>query len=127
MIGSLSRSEVNSECRIMAKINDGSFAPAVLDSGAMEVCLIAKRLAYEAIRSNNTEVENLDPPVRLRLGDNETEVIATEAITTVIRLRTKVGELITRKHRCLIWEVPSDEIILGGDFLKQLGSILSQR
>ena len=63
----------------------------------------------------------MDPPVRLRLGDNETEVNATEAITAVIRLRTKVGELITRKHRCLIWEVPSDEIILGGDFLKQLG------
>ncbi|KAL2622015.1 hypothetical protein R1flu_002220 [Riccia fluitans] len=104
----------------MAKINEGSFVPAVLDSGAMEVCLIPKRIAKDAIRSG-TEIEPLDPPVRLRLGDNETEIVATEAITAVIRLKKKVGELITRKHRCLIWEVPSDEIILGGDFLKQLG------
>ncbi|KAL2622044.1 hypothetical protein R1flu_002249 [Riccia fluitans] len=116
----LSRSEVSSMRRIMAKINEGSFVLAVLDSGAMEVCPIPKRIAKDAIRSG-TEIEPLDPPVRLRLGDNETEVVATEAITAVIRLKTKVGELITRKHRCLIWEVPSDEIILGGDFLKQLG------
>jgi hypothetical protein len=36
----LSRSEENnSEGRIMAKINEGRYVPAVLDSGAMEVCL----------------------------------------------------------------------------------------
>jgi hypothetical protein len=105
----------------MAKINQGRYLPAVLDSGAMEVCLIPKKIAYDAIRNNKTGIEILDPPVMLRLGDNETEVIATEAITAVIRLKTKVGELITREHRCLIWDVPSDEIILGSDFLKRLG------
>jgi hypothetical protein len=44
-----------------------------------------------------------------------------ESVTVDIRLKTKAGELIIRKRRCLIWDVPSDEIILGGDLLKQLG------
>ena len=95
--------------------------PAILDSGTSEVCLIPKSVAEDAMRNSDIKIEVLDPPVKLRLGDNETEIEATEAITVVIRLKTKVGELITRKRRCLIWDVPSDEIILGGDFLKQLG------
>jgi hypothetical protein len=117
----LDRYERNTCGRILAKINEGNYVSAILDSGTAEVCLIPKQIAEDAIRSNDLRIEALDPPVKLRLGDNETEIEATEAITVVIRLKTKVGELITRKHRCLIWDVPSDEIILGGDFLKQLG------
>ena len=115
------RSEDLSKERILAKINEGNYVPAILDSGTSEVCLIPKSVAEDAMRNSDIKIEVLDPPVKLRLGDNETEIEATEAITVVIRLKTKVGELITRKRRCLIWDVPSDEIILGGDFLKQLG------
>jgi hypothetical protein len=38
-----------------------------------------------------------------------------------IGLRTHAGEIITRQRTCLIWDVPSDEIILGGDLLRELG------
>jgi hypothetical protein len=48
----LSRSEESSSGgRLMAKINEGRYVPAVLDSGAMGVCLIPRRIAYDAIRS----------------------------------------------------------------------------
>jgi hypothetical protein len=58
----LSRSEEkNSLGRIMAKINQGRYLPAVLDSGAMEVCLIPKKIAYNAIRNNKTGIEILGP------------------------------------------------------------------
>ena len=54
-------------------------------------------LAEEAMRKNlRIKIEELDPPVKIRLCDNETEIEATEANTMVNRLKTKVGELITR-------------------------------
>ena len=43
------------------------------------------------MRDSDIKIEVLDPPVKLRLGDNETEIEATEAITVVIRLKTKIG------------------------------------
>src|SRR5689334_18444145 len=62
--------------------------------------------------------EKLQEPIGLRLGDNKTE--ATQCVRLDIGLRTKAGEIATRQRRCLIWDVPSDEIILGGD-LTELG------
>ena len=38
-----------------------------------------------------------------------------------LRLRTKAGDPMTRRRKCLIWDVPSDEIILGSDLLEELG------
>ena len=37
------------------------------------------------------------------------------------RAAHKPGEIVTRQRKCLIWDVPSDEIILGGDLLTELG------
>ena len=93
---------------------------AVLDSGTTEVCIISRAIANEAIRKSDLRIEKLDSPVKLRLGDNETEVESTDVVTADIKLKTKAGELITRKNRCLIWDVHNDEIILRGDLLKQL-------
>jgi hypothetical protein len=117
----MARSSEEEKNRVMAKISEGSFVPAILDSGTTEVCIISRTVANEAIKKSDLKIEKLDPPVKLRLGGNETEVESTDAVTADIRLKTKAGELITRKNRCLIWDVPSDEIILGGDLLKQLG------
>ena len=117
----MARNSEDEKNRLMAQISEGSFVPAVLDSGTTEVCIISRTIANEAIRKSDLKIEKLDPPVKLRLGDNETEVESTDAVTADIRLKTKAGELITRKNRCLIWDVPNDEIILGGDLLKQLG------
>lgn len=100
--------------------------PAILDSGAMEVCLIPRRIAEDTIRNSNTNVETLDPPFKLQLGHNKTEVLSMETIAAIIRLRTKVSELITCRQQYLIWEVPSDEIILGGDFLSSWELIQNQ-
>ena len=117
----MARSDEEANSRVLARICEGSYMPAVLDSGTTEVCLIPRTIAQEALKKANLNIERLDPQVKLRLDDNETEIESTDAVTADIRLKTKAGELITRKNRCLIWDVPSDEIILGGDLLKQLG------
>jgi hypothetical protein len=65
--------------------------------------------------------ERLKQPIRLRLGDNQTEVEATQCVRLDLGLRTRAGEIVSRQRKCLIWDVPSDEIILGGDLLRELG------
>ena len=84
--------------------------------------LIPRRVADEAIRNDPIiTLQKLTEPVRLRLGDNSSIVEATDFVCVTLRLRTKAGDLITRKRQCLIWDVPSDEIILGSDLLEELG------
>src|SRR5690349_10818032 len=73
------------------------------------------------MNDSSITLQGLPEPVRLRLGDKETELRATDVVCVNLRLRTKAGELITRKRQCLIWDVPSDEIILGSDLLEALG------
>ena len=60
-------------------------------------------------------------PVRLTLGDHKTEILDTDFVCVNLRLRTKADELITRRRQCVIWDVPSEKIILGSDLLETLG------
>jgi hypothetical protein len=89
-------SSEDNNCRVLARIAVGNYVIAVLDSGTIEVCIIPKTIADEAISKANIEVEQVDPPVKLRIGDNETEIESTGAVTVNIRLKTKAGELIAR-------------------------------
>lgn len=108
--------------QIDVRISEGLYVPGILDSGATDMSLIPLRIAQMAMRNDPAiETERLREPIRLRLGDNRTEVEATECVTLDIGLRTKAGEIITRQRKCLIWDVPSEEIILGGDLLEELG------
>ena len=107
---------------VLVKINQSVYFPAILDSGAIGVSLIPRSVAQKAMLNDpSITLHRLPEPVRLRLGDKETELRATDFVCVNLRLRTKAGELITRKRQCLIWDVPSDEIILGSDLLEELG------
>ena len=107
---------------IDVKISEGLYVPGILDSGSTDMSLIPLRIAQMAMRNDPSIVaERLREPIRLRLGDNQTEVEATECVRLDIGLRTKAGEIVTRQRKCLIWDVPSDEIILGCGLLAELG------
>jgi hypothetical protein len=107
---------------VLVKINQSMYFPAILDSGAIGVSLIPRSIAQKAVLNDpSITLQRLPEPVRLRLGDKETELMATDFVCVNLRLRTKAGELITRNRQCLIWDVPSDEIILGSDLLEELG------
>ena len=104
------------------RISKGLYVPGILDSGATDVSLIPLRKAQMVARKDPTiRTERLKEPIRLRLGDNRTEVEATECVRLDIRLRIKAGKIVTRQRKCLIWDVPSEEIVLGGDLLRELG------
>jgi hypothetical protein len=108
--------------KLEVKISEGLYFPGVLDSGATDISLIPLRIAKMAIAKDpSLKAERLEQPIRLRLGDNRTEVEASECVRLDIGLRTHAGEVITRQRKCLIWDVPSDEIMLGGELLKELG------
>jgi hypothetical protein len=101
--------------QIDVKISEGLYVPGILDSGSTDMSLIPRRIAEMAMRKDpSIRTERLREPIRLRLGDNKTEVEATECVRLDIGLRTRAGEIVTRRRKCLIWDVPSDEIILGG-------------
>ena len=104
------------------KICEGLYVPGILDSGATDISLIPLRIAQLAMKNDpSITAERLKEPIRLRLGDSRTEVEATECVRLDIGLRTRAGEIVSRQRKCLIWDVPSDEIILGGDLLTELG------
>jgi hypothetical protein len=111
-------SRVDEGKQVEVRISDSLYFPAILDSGATDVSLIPRGIADQAMEKDPTiERETMSEPVTLRLGDNVTEVLATEAVTVDLCLRTCAGEVVM----WLIWDVPSDEIILGSNLLKELG------
>jgi hypothetical protein len=82
---------------IDVRICEGLYVPGILDSGPTDMSLVPLRVAQAAMRNYPLIVtERLREPVRLRLGDNKTEVEATECVTLDIGLRTKAGEIVTR-------------------------------
>ena len=107
---------------MLVRINDSLYFPAILDSGAIGVSHIPRSLAQRVMQNDPTVMLlKLPKPVRLTLGDHKTEILATDFVCVNLRLRTKAGELITRRRQCVIWDVPSEEIILGSDLLEALG------
>jgi len=112
----------NDSSEVLVKINESLYFPAILDSGARGVSLIPRSIAIRAMNNDpSITLQKLHEPVRLRLGDNQSEIWSTDYVCVNLRLRTKAGGLMTRRRKCLIWDVPSDEIILGSDLLEELG------
>jgi len=112
----------NDSSEVLVKINESLYFPAILDSGARGVSLIPRSIAIRAMNNDpSITLQRLHEPVRLRLGDNQSEIWSTDYVCVNLRLRTKAGGLMTRRRKCLIWDVPSDEIILGSDLLEELG------
>jgi len=93
----------------------------IIDSGA-DYTLIPRKVALQAMaRDSKLRLEKLSSPVELRLGDHETFTTVHEVITVDLTLQTKAGELVTRKRQCLVWDVESDEILLGNELLQEIG------
>ena len=95
--------------------------PGIIDSGA-DYTLIPKKMALEAISMDpKLKLERLRTPIHLKLGDNETVASVMETIEVDLTLQTKAGELVTRKRNCLVWDVDSEEILLGNELLRDIG------
>jgi hypothetical protein len=80
--------------QVLVKINQSLYFPAILDSGAIGVSLVPRSVAEKAMLNDpSITLQALSEPVRLRLGDQETELRATHFVCVNLRLRTKAGEL----------------------------------
>ncbi|XXQ36816.1 Integrase catalytic domain-containing protein [Plasmodiophora brassicae] len=66
-------------------------------------------------------MENLQKPETFCLVDRETKHTAYHVMILDLGLTTTAGELITRRRRCLVWDIPEKEIILGERLLDDLG------
>jgi hypothetical protein len=108
---------------VFVKIGSEYRIPAILDSGANQVSLIPRHMVSRllTLETHHIQLEELDQPMLIKLGDNQSTVEVFEAFTIDITIFTSKGQRLIRNRRLLIWDIQSDEVILGSDILQSLG------
>jgi hypothetical protein len=112
---------LESERTVLVQFDQDIIVPAILDSGANQVSLIPNHLAQKMLDANHNRLEKLHTPVLIKLGDSQSTIEVSEALTVDIKILTENGQIPIQCHRFLVWDVPSEEIILGSDILQLLG------
>ena len=71
--------------------------------------------------NHSRELEKLDQPILIQLGDGTSRVEVWETVTLDFEIVCLTGQLAIRNRRFLIWNVSGNEVILGSDILQILG------
>ena len=114
---------LDSNRTVLVQIGSEYRVPAILDSGANQVSLIPRQMVSRilGLESHRVKLEKLDQPILIKLGDNQSTVEVCETLTLDITIYTPNGQKPIKNRRFLIWDIPSDEVILGSDILQSLG------
>jgi hypothetical protein len=97
----------------------------LFDSGALHHSYVSEELIYENYDYWKDSIKPVS--VKVKLGDNDTSVTVTEAVT----LRLSLIDDMLKEHaymiNCYLWKIPKDQMIVGlPDILLSFGEVFDQ-